>query len=234
MKAMILAAGLGTRLRPLTLSTPKPLVPVNGKALIVYHIEKLAKAGVNDIIINHAWLGEQIETALGDGSQWGVNITYSPEGEPLETGGGIFRVLDRLSENDEPFIVINGDIMINFDYSLLMDNTLLEGATDDIAHLVLVPNPEHHPEGDFACLPDGRLSMQGNKQTFSGVSVLTPRLFAGCDAAAFALGPLLKRAIDEGQVSGSVYPGFWIDVGTYERLQQAETFYKSLHKLTRE
>jgi MurNAc alpha-1-phosphate uridylyltransferase len=234
MKAMILAAGLGTRLRPLTLSTPKPLVPVNGKALIVYHIEKLAKAGVHDIIINHAWLGEQIEAALGDGSQWGVTITYSAEGEPLETGGGIFRVLDMLSENDQPFIVINGDILTNFDYSLLMDDALLSGTTDEMAHLVLVPNPEHHPQGDFACLANGRLSMQGSKQTFSGISVLTPRLFAGCNDTVFALGPLLKRAIEKEQISGSVYPGFWIDVGTYERLQQAETFYKSLQKLTRE
>lgn len=218
MKAMILAAGLGKRLRPLTLTTPKPLVLVNGKPLIVYHIESLAKGGFTEIIINHAWLGEQIEAALGNGSQWGVSITYSAEGEPLETGGGIFRVLDQLSEHGEPFLVINGDIMTDFDFSTLSE------IKPEIAHLILVSNPEHHPAGDFTCLSNGKLSVMSDKQTFSGISVLTPLLFAGCNGSAFALGPLLKNAISAGHVSGVVYPGFWIDVGTHERLQQAETY----------
>lgn len=216
MKAMILAAGLGTRLRPLTLTTPKPLILVSGKPLIVYHIENLAKAGFTEIIINHAWLGEQIEAALGDGSQWGVSITYSPEEEPLETGGGVFRVLNRLSERGEPFLVINGDIMTDFDFSVLSD------INPAVAHLVLVANPEHHPEGDFSCLSDGTLSLQADKLTFSGISVLNPALFAGCDDSAFALGPLLKKAITSGQVSGTIYTGAWIDVGSHGRLKQAE------------
>lgn len=218
MKAMILAAGLGTRLRPLTLTTPKPLVLVSGKPLITYHIENLAKAGFTEVIINHAWLGEQIEAALGDGSQWGVSITYSSEQEPLETGGGIFRVLNRLSEKGEPFLVINGDIMTDFDFSVLSD------MNPAVAHLVLVANPEHHPEGDFSCLSDGMLSLHGNKLTFSGISVLNPTLFAGCHDSAFALGPLLKSAISAGHVSGMIYPGSWIDVGTHDRLRQAEQF----------
>lgn len=218
MKAMILAAGLGTRLRPLTLTTPKPLVLVGGKPLIVYHIENLAKAGFTELVINHAWLGDQIESALGDGSRWGLSIIYSPEQEPLETGGGIFRVLNWLSENGEPFVVINGDIMTDFDFSVLLDTNPI------MAHLVLVPNPVHHPDGDFACLPDGALSLHADKMTFSGISVLNPSLFTGCENTAFALGPLLKGAIAAGQVSGTVYSGTWIDVGTHERLQQAEQY----------
>ncbi|WP_028471252.1 N-acetylmuramate alpha-1-phosphate uridylyltransferase MurU [Neptunomonas japonica] len=220
MKAMILAAGLGTRLRPLTLETPKPLVLVNGKALIEYHIENLSRAGFKDIVINHAWLGEKIETALGDGTRWGVNISYSAEGEPLETGGGVLKVLDRLSDDGEAFVVINGDILSDFDFSLLQQ------LTPDVAHLILVDNPEHNSEGDFSCMPDGSLSMQGDKQTFSGISVLTPRLFVGCGEGAFSLGPLLKSAIAKGNVSGSVYHGAWIDVGTHERLEQAENHMK--------
>lgn len=218
MKAMILAAGLGTRLRPLTLTTPKPLVLVSGKPLIVYHIENLVKAGFTEVIINHAWLGDQIESALGDGSRWGISITYSPEKEPLETGGGIFRVLNWLSEKGEPFVVINGDIMTDFDFSVLLDSN------PTMAHLVLVPNPAHHPDGDFSCLSDGTLSFRADRLTFSGISVLTPGLFAGCEDTAFALGPLLKNAISAGQVSGMVYSGSWIDVGTHERLQQAEQY----------
>ncbi|BBB28739.1 N-acetylmuramate alpha-1-phosphate uridylyltransferase MurU [Neptunomonas japonica] len=220
MKAMILAAGLGTRLRPLTLTTPKPLVLVNGKALIEYHIENLSRAGFTDIVINHAWLGEKIEAALGDGSRWGVSISYSAEAEPLETGGGIFQVLDHLSGDGEAFVVVNGDILSDFDFSLLQQ------LTPDVAHLILVDNPEHNLEGDFSCKPDGLLSMQGDKQTFSGISVLTSKLFVDCGIGAFSLGPLLKSAIAKGSVSGSVYHGAWIDVGTHERLEQAENYIK--------
>ncbi|WP_293264233.1 N-acetylmuramate alpha-1-phosphate uridylyltransferase MurU [Neptunomonas sp.] len=220
MKAMILAAGLGTRLRPLTLKTPKPLVLINGKALIEYHIENLSKAGFTDIVINHAWLGEQIEVALGDGAKWGVNIIYSSEGEPLETGGGIYRVLSKLSNAGEAFVVVNGDILTDFDFSSL------RGLEPDVAHLILVDNPEHNPEGDFSCMPDGLVDMQGDKYTFSGISVLTPKLFAGCVENAFPLGRLLKSAIVKREVSGAVYDGSWIDVGTHERLEQAENYIK--------
>lgn len=220
MKAMILAAGLGKRMRPLTLETPKPLLLVNDKPLIVYHIESLAKAGFTEIVINHAWLGAQIESSLGDGSQWGVIITYSAEDKPLETGGGIFRAIDKLSEHGEPFLVINGDIMTDFDFSSLLS------VNPALAHLVLVANPEHHSEGDFSCRVDGMLALQDDKLTFSGISVLNPLLFAECKDSAFALGPLLKNAISAGHVSGSEYKGFWLDVGTIERLQLAEKFIK--------
>jgi MurNAc alpha-1-phosphate uridylyltransferase len=223
MKAMILAAGLGKRLRPLTLTTPKPLLSVHGKPLIVYHIENLARAGFTEIIINHAWLGEQIESALGDGKQWGVRITYSAEGEPLETAGGIVLVLDQLSDKGEAFLVVNGDIITDFDFSSLSE------VNPGVAHLVLVPNPSHHPDGDFTLLAEGALALQTTKQTFAGISVLTRSLFdpllnQGGDSGPLALGPLLKEAVAAGQVSGTLHEGFWIDVGTCERLQQAEIY----------
>ncbi len=219
MKAMILAAGLGTRMRPLTLHTPKPLVPVNGQPLIVYHIEKLAKAGIKEIVINHAWLGEQIEAYLGDGHRWGVSITYSAEGEPLETGGGIYRALPQLSSNGEAFLVVNGDILSDFDYASLLN------VTTESAHLVMVDNPEHHLEGDFLLNDKGMLSEHsGHRLTFSGISLLSPHLFAHSKPSAFPLGGLLRAAIKSGTVSAQYHRGFWIDVGTHERLAQAETY----------
>jgi len=216
MRAMILAAGLGTRMRPLTLTTPKPLLPVGGKALIQYHVERLAAAGFDELLINHAWLGQQVEAFLGDGARFGARIRYSAEGEPLETGGGIFRVLDWLSPAGGPFAVVNGDVFTDYPFERLPRRP------DALAHLVLVDNPPQHPDGDFA-LHAGRVMQQGAERlTFSGVSVLSPRLFDGCEPGAFALAPLLRRAMDAGQVSGERYGGYWVDVGTVERLQQVD------------
>ena len=228
MKAIILAAGLGKRLRPLTLTRPKPLVPVAGKPLIVHHIEKLAKAGVDDIVINHSWLGEQIIEALGDGRQWGVRIHYSAEPEPLETGGGILQALPLLVDNRDSgtFIVINGDVFT--DYPLPSLPSTLNG----LAHLVLVDNPAFKEQGDFS-FSDGVVKKSAVNEsavkeddtellTFSGISVLSAGLFQGCVQGVFPLAPLLRKAIAEGKVSGEHYHGQWTDVGTVDRLQALE------------
>jgi MurNAc alpha-1-phosphate uridylyltransferase len=216
MKAMILAAGKGERMRPLTLHTPKPLVPAAGKPLIEYHLEALARAGIREVVINHAWLGQQVEDHLGDGSRFGLRIRYSPEGEPLETGGGIFKALPLLG--DAPLLLVNGDVWTDYDFAGL--NAPLKG----LAHLVLVDNPGHHGRGDFR-LVDGQVS-DGDETpgtlTFSGISVLDPALFEGCQPGAFKLAPLLRKAMAEGRVSGEHYGGHWIDVGTLERLADVE------------
>ncbi|NUT80733.1 N-acetylmuramate alpha-1-phosphate uridylyltransferase MurU [Pseudomonas brassicacearum] len=217
MKAMILAAGKGERMRPLTLTTPKPLIRVGGVPLIEYHLRALARAGFTEIVINHAWLGQQIEDHLGDGSRFGVSIRFSPEGEPLETGGGIFRALPLLG--DDAFVVVNGDVWTDYDFSAL--RRPIEG----LAHLVLVDNPEHHPDGDFV-LADGKVHDRrapADNLTYSGIAVLHPRLFDGCSAGAFKLAPLLRAAMAEGRVSGEHLKGHWVDVGTHERLAQVET-----------
>ncbi|MHB0766520.1 N-acetylmuramate alpha-1-phosphate uridylyltransferase MurU [Stutzerimonas sp. NM35] len=216
MKAMILAAGKGERLRPLTLHTPKPLVRAGGVPLIEYHIQALARAGFDELVINHAWLGEQIEAHLGTGDRFGIRIRYSPEGEPLETGGGIHRALSLLG--DEPFAVVNGDIWTDYDFAAL--KRPLAG----LAHLVLVDNPAHHPSGDFT-LADGRVEEGGAvdaRLTYSGIALLDPRLFDGCNAGAFKLAPLLRRAMTAGRVSGERHDGRWVDVGTHERLAEVE------------
>lgn len=216
MKAMILAAGKGERMRPLTLHTPKPLVPVAGVPLIEYHLRALAAAGVTDVVINHAWLGQQIEDHLGDGSRWGLSIRFSPEGEPLETGGGIFKALPLLGE--DPFLLVNGDIWTDYDFSRL--RRPLRGR----AHLVLVDNPGHHGAGDFR-LDDGQVedgNGAGDTLTYSGIAVIDPALFAGCQAGAFKLAPLLRQAMACGQVSGEHFRGHWVDVGTLERLAEVE------------
>lgn len=216
MKAMILAAGKGERLRPLTLHTPKPLVQAGGVPLIEYHVRALARAGISELVINHAWLGEQIEAYLGAGDRFGVRIQYSAEGEPLETGGGIHRALPLLG--DQPFIVVNGDIWTDYDFAALVQP--LAG----LAHLVLVNNPPHHPAGDFA-LSDGKVVDGGASAatfTYSGIAVLHPRLFEGCGAGAFKLAPLLRQAMAAGQVSGEHCRGRWVDVGTHERLAEVE------------
>lgn len=217
MKAMILAAGKGERMRPLTLTTPKPLIRVGGIPLIEYHLRALAKAGFTEIVINHAWLGQQIEDHLGDGSGFGLSIRFSPEGEPLETGGGIFRALPLLG--DEAFVVVNGDIWTDYDFSALRE------PLNGLAHLVLVDNPEHHPNGDFI-LADGKVhdgQTPADNLTYSGIAVLHPRLFDGCTGGAFKLAPLLRAAMAEGRVSGEHLKGHWVDVGTHERLAQVET-----------
>lgn len=220
MKAMILAAGKGERLRPLTLHTPKPLVRVGGVPLIEYHLQALAAAGFTEIVINHAWLGQQIEDHLGDGSRFGVSIRYSAEGEPLETGGGIFKALPLLG--DKPFAVVNGDIWT--DYSFAGLRTPLTG----LAHLVLVDNPAHHPTGDFCLAGTQVLDAQPGSDTltYSGIAVLSPELFEGAEAGAFKLAPLLRNAMAAGRVTGERLQGHWVDVGTHERLAEVESLIK--------
>lgn len=216
MRAMILAAGKGERMRPLTLNTPKPLIPVAGVPLIEYHLGALARAGFTEVVINHAWLGEKIEAHVGNGERFGLQVTYSRETQPLETGGGIFQALKYLG--DEPFAVVNGDIWTDYDFSAL--RRPLAG----LAHLVLVPNPEHHPEGDFL-LADGRVQLPSTSVdtlTYSGIAVLHPKLFADSAAGAFKLAPLLRFAMRDGDVSGEPFDGHWIDVGTPERLAATE------------
>jgi len=214
MKAMVLAAGRGERMRPLTDCTPKPLLPVAGRPLIEYHIEALVKAGFKELVINHAHLGEQIEAALGNGQRWGIDILYSAESPAaLETGGGIFKALPLLG--DAPFVVINGDIWTDYDFSRLCN---LE---HKLAHLILVDNPAHNPEGDFLLSNDGSCSEgRGERLTFSGIGVYQPELFAGCQSEAFPLAPILRSAMAQGRVSGEYYAGKWVDVGTPQRLDE--------------
>ncbi len=211
MRAMVLAAGRGTRMRPLTDRTPKPLLAVGGQPLIVWHLRRLATAGVQDVVVNLAWLGDQIRDALGDGSRWGLRLRYSPEGETgLETGGGIHRALALLGP--DPFLVVNGDIWTDLDYASLPQSP------SGLAHLVLVPNPDHNPAGDFG-LERGRVvNAAGHRYTFSGVGVYRPSLFAGCKPGIFPLAPLLRRAADAGEVTGQLHTGAWCDVGTPQRL----------------
>lgn len=211
MKAMILAAGRGERMRPLTDITPKPLLRVGGKTLIEYHLLSLADAGFNELVINHAHLGQQLVDVLGDGSHYGISIQYSAEpAGALETGGGICRALPLLG--DDPFVVINGDIFTDFPYATLQPPA-------ELAHLVLIDNPPHHEGGDFA-LQSGLVSVSGEPRlTFSGIGVYRPQLFHGQSEAKFPLAPLLKQAMQRGQVSGEHYQGQWIDIGTPARLQ---------------
>lgn len=220
MKAMILAAGKGERLRPLTLHTPKPLIRAGGVPLIEYHLRALAAAGFTEIVINHAWLGQQIEDYLGNGSRFGVSIQYSAEGEPLETGGGIFKALPLLGDN--PFVVVNGDIWTDYDFAALRKPCA------GLAHLVLVDNPPHHPTGDF-CLMGSQVQdaqPDGPALTYSGIAVLSPALFRGCESGAFKLAPLLRTAMAAGHVTGEHLQGHWVDVGTHERLAEAEGLIK--------
>jgi len=214
MRAMILAAGRGERMRPLTDTTPKPLLQAGGHALIEYHILALARAGVRELVVNHAHLGQQLEDFLGDGSRYGVHIAYSPEGEgkALETGGGIFKALDLLGE--APFIVVNGDVWTDYPFAHL------PARPTGLAHLVLVDNPVHNPKGDFYLQGDQVRSDGEPRFTFSGIGVYDPRLFQGCVPGAFPLAPLLRQAMARGEVSGEHYRGRWWDIGTPERLRQ--------------
>ena len=208
---MILAAGRGERMRPLTDHTPKPLLPVAGKPLIVWHLERLARAGFREIVINHAHLGEQIEALLGDGEAWGLNICYSAEpAGALETAGGIANALPLLG--DAPFLVVNGDIFCDWDFSRAQQH-------DQLAHLILVDNPPQHPAGDFTLL-DGKVGVgETAKLTFSGIGIYRPELFTGIVRGQPAkLAPLLHAAIATGQVGGEHHHGRWVDVGTPARL----------------
>ena len=213
MKAMILAAGRGERLRPLTLERPKPLLEVGGRPLIVHHLHALAMAGFRDVVVNLSWLGVQIREALGDGTRYGVNLRYSDEGpEPLETGGGIFRALALLGPG--PFVVLNGDVWTDYPYARLRE--LLRPL--DLAHLVLVPNPAHNPAGDFVLDRSRIVDGAGERHTFSGIGVYRPELFAGCQDGVFRLAPVLRAAVRGGRVSGELFDGEWLDIGTPERL----------------
>lgn len=221
--ALIFAAGLGERMRPLTDHTPKPLLVVRGKPLIVWHLEKLAAIGVNYVVINTSHLAEQFPEALGDGSHWGLRIRYAYEGPtPLETGGGMLHALPLLGP--EPFVVINGDVWTDADFGLLPTEP------DGVAHLLMVDNPAHHPKGDFALGEDGKLRADGDRRlTYSGIGMYRRELLddwqtvAGADAAdekhpRFKLAPLLSAAIERSEVGGSHHRGVWADVGSPERL----------------
>ena len=205
-------------MRPLSDSVPKPLLEIGGKALIEHHLQALRRAGIREIVVNLAWQGKRLREHLGDGAAYGVRIRYSDEGErALETGGGILKALDLLGAG--PFLVVNGDIWTDFPF----DNVCL--AEDDWAHLVLVPNPEHNPKGDFV-MHEGRVVPDGEAAlTFSGIGVYREELFAGCEPGAFPLAPLLRAAARRGRVSGEWYGGVWSDVGTPERLEKLRRRY---------
>lgn len=216
MRALILAAGRGERMRPLTADMPKPLLLAGGRPLIDWHIEALARAGITELVVNLSWQGAKLREYLGDGSRYGVDLQFSEEGpEPLETGGGIYHALRVLGP--EPFWVVNGDISCDFAFA---PRGLPAGT---LAHLVLVPNPDHHPGGDFV-LRDGRIVGAGTavKLTFAGISILSPALFSAAGPGRFPLAPLLRAAVDKGQVSGELHAGRWTDVGTPERLRQLD------------
>jgi MurNAc alpha-1-phosphate uridylyltransferase len=224
MKALIFAAGKGERMRPLTDRTPKPLLAVGGKPLIVWHIEILAAFGVKDIVINTSWLADQFEPALGDGSRWGVRLRYSYEGpEPLETGGGMFKALELLGSS--PFLAINGDIWTDYELAKLPNEP------DGLAHLVMVDNPPQHPRGDFSLADNGRVHSEGESRlTFAGIGIYRTSLLDGWRSIVgnapgadetpprFKLAPLLRAAMNRELVSGEHFRGRWTDVGTPERL----------------
>lgn len=220
MKAMILAAGQGTRMRPLTLYKPKPLLEVGGKALIVWHIEKLKQMGVTEIVINSAWLADVLIGTLGDGSQFGVKILWTREDQGLETAGGIINALPLLGT--EPFILVNGDVWTTFDFAHLSHLPLEQ----DLAHLVFVTNPAQHPKGDFTLL-NGRAytfeqEQTGEALTYSGIAVIHPKMFDGLEAGKRPLAPLLKQAMQNGKISAEKMQAAWVDVGTPERLSDLD------------
>jgi MurNAc alpha-1-phosphate uridylyltransferase len=227
MHAMILAAGRGERMRPLTDHTPKPLLMAGGKPLIVWHIERLVRAGICDLVINHAHLGDRIEAVLGNGSQFGSRIRYSNEGTALETAGGIAFALPLLG--DAPFAVINGDIWCDYDFSRLQQRAAALAASGDMAHLVLVDNPTHHPDGDFVLqsdrvVPESRIpNPESCLLTFSGIGLYQPALFAAIPHGSKApLAPLLRQQIAAGKVSGEHHRGLWMDIGTPQRLDELD------------
>jgi MurNAc alpha-1-phosphate uridylyltransferase len=224
---MILAAGRGERMRPLTDEMPKPLLVAGGKPLIVWHIEALVHAGIRDLVINHAHLGHLLEAALGDGARFGARIAWSPEEVALESAGGIAHALPLLG--DEPFAVINGDITCDFDFAQLPRAADALRKAGALAHLVLVPNPPHHPQGDFA-LREGRVIEQAAPMfTFSGIGVYAPALFSGIAAGAKAkLAPLLRAAMANGRVHGELHAGRWMDIGTPARLAELDRLLRLL------
>jgi len=228
MKAMILAAGRGERMRPLTDNLPKPLLKVAGLTLIEHHIKALYRGGIRDIVVNHAWLGDKIEAALGDGQQFGVNIQYSHESVALETAGGIRNALSLLG--NEPFLVVNADIWTDYPFIKIVAaaKSLLSQST--WAHLVLVPNPPHHPTGDFHLLEGNPLVFEKEIyperpcNTYSGIGFYHPKIFYFLDDEPQALGPVLKSLIREQHISAEVYAGDWFDIGTPQRLDEINTY----------
>jgi MurNAc alpha-1-phosphate uridylyltransferase len=209
---MVLAAGRGERMRPLTDREPKPLLRVGGKRLIEYHLERLANGGFRDVVINTAWLGDLIETALGSGERYGLSITYSHERpEALETGGGILHALNLLSS---PFLLVNGDVWTDIDFGALRRDP----PRGSLAHLVLVPNPPQHMRGDFLLNGTSIAEGEGTRHTYSGVGIYTAEFFAGSSPGKFPLLPLLKRAIAQRALTGELHDGEWYDIGTLERL----------------
>ncbi|RDX36056.1 nucleotidyltransferase family protein [Kangiella sp. HD9-110m-PIT-SAG07] len=217
MKAMILAAGRGERMRPLTDRHPKPLLKVDGRALIEWHIGALKDAGIKDILINTSWLGDQIPEYLGDGAYWGVNLTFSHEPKALETAGGIRKALDFFE--DEPFIVVNGDVWTDFSYEELLKQPINQPTKS--AHIVLVPNPEHNSEGDFWLREDGLVVADGEQRlTFSGIGVYKPEIFKDIpEDEPYPLAPKLRELMVEAEVTGELFEGRWHDIGTPERLE---------------
>ncbi|HKQ30707.1 MAG TPA: nucleotidyltransferase family protein [Burkholderiales bacterium] len=216
MKTMILAAGRGERMRPLSDAVPKPLLPLAGKPLLVHLIESLARTGLRDLVINHAHLGHQIVDYLGDGARFGVRVSYSHEIDGgLEVGGGIFNALSLIGS--DPFVVVNGDIWTDYPFDRLP--CTIAGS----AHLVLIDNPPHHPAGDFLLAPDGQVQGQGRGLlTYSGIGVYRHALFNGCRPGKFPLAPLLRAAMTRGTVTGEHYRGRWYDIGTPERLAELD------------
>ena len=221
MKAMILAAGRGERMRPLTDQIPKPLLEVAGKPLIVWHLEKLAKANFEEVIINHAHLGEMIEAYVGDGSRWNLKITYSREGSPLETAGGIKKALPLIG--DQPFLVVNADIYTDFNFATIKNRNL----NDYKGHLVMVKNPKQHPDGDFF-LQNNQIELEGKERlTFSGIAIYQPKIFEDIKIEPVAkLAPILKKLIGAKCISGEAHQGLWFDIGTPERLNEVNLFLK--------
>jgi MurNAc alpha-1-phosphate uridylyltransferase len=219
LKVMILAAGLGERMRPLTDVTPKVLLEVTGKPLIYYHLERLAKVGVTDVIVNICHLAEQLEESLGSGRQWGLNISFSRELEPLETAGGIIRALPLLGE--QAFLIVNGDVWTDYPFEQLLAKSLTR---NNLAHLVMIDNPPQHINGDFYLGEDGQLLAQAEPgaqaRTYAGIGLYTADFFKGVEAGKLALKPLLDKAIAQGQISAEYYGGEWFDVGTPNRLAQ--------------
>lgn len=224
-QAMILAAGKGTRLQPITDNLPKPLVEVGGQPLIVWHIKALKAAGIVDITINTSWLAEKLQQALGDGEKYGVTLHWSVEEEPLETAGGIFHALQTGKLKDEPFILVNGDVWTTYDFTQLVD---YEMSADQLAHLLMIDNPNHNGQGDFA-IQNGLASQEaiggGDKYTFSGISVISPKLVADqVMGQAAPLAPLFKKAMPKFQITAELIKDNWIDVGTPERLEQINQY----------
>jgi len=217
MRAMILAAGRGERMRPLSDKIPKPLIKIHSKPIIVWHIEKLAYLGFSEIIINIAHLGDKITSYLGDGSKWGVSLLYSDERESgaLESGGGIIKALPLLGS--DTFLVVNGDIWCDYEFESDFD------LGNDLAHLILVANPQHNPLGDFGLEKSRALNSSSTKYTFSGIGYYRAELFNGCKNEKFPLAPILRQAIDNNRVSASLYDGKWYDIGTPQRLHEAES-----------